>query len=123
VRDSSRDPDKLIGAYRGLGVAFAQMGDRANARINFLEALRLNPGGPTEIYNMGLLEVRDGIARLKKSISERPSAESYVQLGQLLQQDERPDDALLAYEEALKLNPHLTEARQAIAAMTQAATN
>lgn len=123
VRDTSHDPAKRIGAYRGLGVAYAQMGDRANARKNFLQALRINPGGPTEIYNIGLLEVRDGIDKLRKSVSEKPDADSYLQLGQLLQQDERPDDAIEAYENALKLNPHLTEARQAIAAMTQAATN
>jgi len=123
VRETSRERTKLIGAYRGLGVAYAQMGDRLNARKNFLEALRLDAGSPTEIYNLGLLEVRDGIDRLRKSVSEKPAADSYLQLGHLLQQDQRPDDAIEAYENALKLNPRLTEVRQAIAAMTQSASN
>jgi Tfp pilus assembly protein PilF len=114
VRDTNPDAEKLIGAYRGLGVAFAQLGDRAQARANFLEALRRNPAGSTEMYNLSLLELRDSIDILQQTISRKPTAEAYLQLGQLLQEDEQSDAARMAYEHALRLNPRLADARAAI---------
>jgi protein O-mannosyl-transferase len=119
VLDLTHDPDKLTGAYRGLGVAYAQLGDRAKARSNFLQALRLNPSGQSEMYNLSLLEVRDGIDRLTKYLAATPSAQGYLQLGQLLQEDARIDDAVVAYEHALKLNPKFTEAKIALTKLQQ----
>jgi len=114
VRDTSHDPAKLTGAYRGLGVSYAQLGDGEKARENFLQAMRLNPGGTTEMYNLALLELRASISKVQNQISKKPSPEAYLQLGQLLQEDQQSDAALDAYERALRLNPHLTDARAAI---------
>src|SRR5215470_15381071 len=114
VRETSHDVEKLIGAYRGLGVAFAQLGDRAQARANFLNALRLNPAGSIEMYNLSLVELRDSIDKLQQATSKKPTAEGYLQLGQLLQEDEQADAALMAYEHALRLNPKLADALAAI---------
>jgi protein O-mannosyl-transferase len=121
VRDTSHNTERLTGAYRGLGVAYAQMGDRKNAYVNFSQAMRLNPNGQTEMYNLALLGIRDAIDKLTQSIAQRPTADSYLQLGQLLQEDLRPEEAVAAYQNALQLNPRLTEARQAIEALTQVA--
>jgi tetratricopeptide (TPR) repeat protein len=115
----THDPEKLTGAYRGLGVAYAQLGDRANARVNFLHALQLSPENPTELYNLSLLEIRDGIDNLTRKVSVKPTPEGYLQLGQLLQEDQRAGDAQLAYEKALRLNPNLSEARQALRDLKQ----
>jgi tetratricopeptide (TPR) repeat protein len=115
----THDPEKLTGAYRGLGVAYAQLGDRANARANFLHALQLSPENPTELYNLSLLEIRDGIDNLTRTVSLKPTPEGYLQLGQLLKEDQRTGDAQLAYEKALRLNPKLSAARQALRDLKQ----
>ena len=119
VRDTSHDPAKLTGAYRGLGVSYAQLGDGEKARENFLQAMRLNPGGTTEMYNLALLELRASISKVQNQISKKPSPEAYLQLGQLLQEDQQSDAALDAYERALRLNPHLADARAAIDLLKQ----
>jgi tetratricopeptide (TPR) repeat protein len=115
----TRDPEKLTGAYRGLGVAYAQLGDRTNARVNFLRALQLSPDNPTELFNLSLLEIRDGVDNLTRTVSAKPTPEGYLQLGQLLQEDQRTVDAQLAYEKALQLNPNLSEARRALRDLKQ----
>jgi len=109
----------LTGAYRGLGVAYAQQGDLAKARTNFLHALKLNPNGQTEMYNLSLLEVRDGISRLRQDLSAHPSPQGYWQLGQLLQEDARTEEARLAYEKALQLNPGMKEAQHSLQNLKQ----
>jgi len=76
--------------------------------------MRLNPGGTTQVYNLALLELRASISKLQNQISKKPSPEAYLQLGQLLQEDQQSDAALDAYERALRLNPHLADARAAI---------
>src|SRR5262249_40273882 len=76
----TRDSDKLAGAYRGLGVAYAQQGDLASARANFLDALKLNPNSETEVYNLSLLEVRAGINQLSNALSSHPTSQGYLQL-------------------------------------------
>ena len=73
------------------------------------------------MYNLSLLEVRDGIDRLTKYLAATPSAQGYLQLGQLLQEDARIDDAVVAYEHALKLNPTFTEAKIALTKLQQTA--
>lgn len=119
VASLTHEPDKLTGAYRGLGVAYAQLGDRAQARTNFLRALQLNPNGETELFNLSLLEMRDGIDKLSQSVAAHPTAQGYWQLGQLLQDDQRTEDARLAYEKALHLNPKMQEAQQSLRSLKQ----
>lgn len=107
------DPSKLASAYSGLGVSYAQTGDRADARTSFLEAIRLNPG-ETEMYNLSLLEMQESVDKLSISVSEHPTAQGYLQLGQLLQQQRKVPDAQAAFERALQLNPKLADAKQAL---------
>lgn len=108
------DPAQLSAAYRGIAIAYAQLGDHARARENFLTEMRLNPGDSTEYYNLSMLEIEDGIDKLSKVVADRPTPEAYVQLAQLLQQDRQAAQAKIAYQKALELNPHLAEAKQAL---------
>ncbi len=110
----SKDDSFLASAYKGLGFASAQIGDRASARKYFLLALNTDPNDRANFYNLGLLETQDGIDKLTKSASEHPTAEAYLQLGQLLQNDRRISDAQDAYRKALNLNPKLAQAKQAL---------
>jgi tetratricopeptide (TPR) repeat protein len=113
LRTSKQVPQRTA-AYRGLGVAYSELGDRTQARANFMSAYQLSPDEGSEIYNLSMLEVEDGIDRLSKVLSVHPKAQGYLDLGRLLQQDRKPAAAKSAYEKALELNPKLTEAVQAL---------
>ena len=66
---------------------------------------------------------RDGLAKVElseaiRSVAEAPSGESYLRLGQVLQQEGRGSQAQAAYEQALDLNPKLKEAHEALKTLT-----
>lgn len=110
----SNDQTLLLGAYQGLGVAEAKLGDRAQARKYFLKALQVDHADRISLYNLGLLETEEGIEKLSAKVSAHPTAEGYLQLGEFLQSDNRLAEAQFAYQKALRLDPRLTEAKQAL---------
>jgi tetratricopeptide (TPR) repeat protein len=110
----TQDPSLLANAYQGLGVANARLGDRAKAREYFLKTVMFNRQNTPDLYNLSLLEVEDGIDKMSRSLSSHPTAQGYLQLGQLLQEDHQISEAQGSYEKALRLDPNLTEAKQAL---------
>jgi len=74
----------------------------------------LSPEGPTELYNLTVLEIKEGVEKMSRLVSAHPPAQGYLQLGQLLREDNMISDAQVAYEKALGLNPNLAEAKQAL---------
>lgn len=110
----TNDQTLLLGAYQGLGVANAKLGDRVEARKYFLQALRIDNNDRVSLYNLGLLETEEGIDKLSALVSTHPTAYGYLQLGQFLQSNNRISEAQLAYQKALRLNPQLAEAKQAL---------
>ena len=113
----SKDQTLLLGAYQGLGVAYAKLGDRVQARKYFLKALQIDHTDRISLYNLGLLETEEGIDKLSAAVSTHPTADGYLQLGQFLQSDNRISEAQLAYQKALRLDPGLAEAKQALEAL------
>ena len=113
----SKDQTMLLGAYQGLGVADAKLGDRAQARKYFLKALQMDHSDRISLYNLGLLETEEGIDKLSAVVSAHPTADGYLQLGQFLQSDNRIAEAQSAYQKALRLDPGLAEAKQALEAL------
>ena len=114
---TNKDATKLTAAYRGLGVAYAALGDRQRAREDFMQALALSPGETSEMYNLSMLEVEDGIDRLSKALVANPTPAGYLQLGEMLEQNLEPSKAQAAYQKALALDPNLAEAKQALSAL------
>jgi protein O-mannosyl-transferase len=114
----SNDQSLLLGAYQGLGVANAKLGDRAQARKYFLKALQIDQADRISLYNLGLLETEEGIDKLSAVVSAHPTADGYLQLGQFLQSDKRISEAQLAYQKALQLDPRLAEAKRALEDLT-----
>src|SRR5215469_1622925 len=114
---TNKDVTPLTAAYRGLGVAYASLGDRQRARENFMKALALSPSESSEMYNLSMLEVEDGIDRLSKALAANPTPEGYVQLGGMLEQDRQLPKAQVAYQKALALDPNLADAKQALSAL------
>jgi len=110
----SKDPDRLASAYRGLGVVSDISGDRITARKDFLRAMQLSPNSSADFYNLSLLESEDGAEKLSQEVVLHPTADNYVQLGRMLEAIRKFADAQQAYQKALKLNPNLREAQQAL---------
>ncbi len=111
---TNKDPKWLAVAYRGLGAISDLSGDRPRARENFVRAIQLDPENTADFYNLGLVEAEDAAEKLSGILAAHPTADGYLQLGHLLEADHKPDDAQEAYEKALKLNPNLSEAKQAL---------
>jgi len=112
----------LATTYANLASAYCDLGDYAKAHANFEHSIRLSPNRFNTWVGMGLLAQREGkqdeaILDFVRSIQLQPSAQAYLELGRTLAQAGRKAEALAAYQWALKINPDLTEAQQAAAAL------
>jgi tetratricopeptide (TPR) repeat protein len=106
-------------AYSNLGAAQRALGQDESARRNFQEALRLNPGQSTAWLGFGLLEQNQGnfeeaIRDLSHAAGLHPAATTFLQLGRAQEQAHHRDQALAAYQAALKLQPDMTQAQEAL---------
>jgi tetratricopeptide (TPR) repeat protein len=61
----------------------------------------------------------DMVQWLTQSVAAQPSPPRYVQLGILLQETGKLSEARAAYEQALKLDPTLVEAKQSLDALAK----
>jgi protein O-mannosyl-transferase len=123
VIELTTDPGLLAQAYGNLGSAKRALGDEEQARKDFAQALQFNPNQSNAWLGLGLIAHHQGkldeaITDLSRSIELHPTAESYVELGRSLAQSGRRAEALNAYQQALKLDPALTEAHQASDALS-----
>ncbi len=114
----------LLGAtYANLGAAERALGEDQQARQDFEQSLRFNPGQFNAWLGLGLLASREGkvddaIGFLRRSIELQPTAEAYLELGRGLLQAGRLAEARIAYQGALSLDPDLAEAQQAADALS-----
>jgi len=106
-----------------LGAVDGLSGERSNARNNFVQAMKLDPAGTADLYNLAVIEAEEGAVKLSRDVASHPTADGYLQLGRLLEASHRFDDARVAYQKALELNPNLAEAKQALTAVTPSTTN
>jgi protein O-mannosyl-transferase len=118
------DARVLATAYANLGSAYIDLGNYPKSEAAFQKSIQLNPNRFNTWVGMGLLAEREGnlqeaIRDFARSIQLQPSAQGYLELGRVLAQSGRNADALVAYEFALKINPNLAEAQQAVAALQQ----
>ena len=116
------DPGLLAETHANLGAAFRTIGKDEKARSEFQHALNLNADQFNAWLGLGLLarkqgDLNEATRDLSRSLEIRPTASGYLELGRTLAQAGHPTQALMAYEEALKLAPDLAEAQQAIDAL------
>jgi len=114
----------LASTYANLGSAYRELGDESKARESYGEALRLNPNQFNAYLGLGRLLERRGevdvaITNYSRSVELHPTDEGYLRLGHALQTAHRPQEALQAYEQALRISPDLKEAQQAVEALTK----
>jgi len=118
------DPGLLAQTYANLGAAQRGLGQYDAAHVSYDHALRLNSGQFNAWLGLGLLAQKQGkfdeaISDLSRSVELQPTAEGYCDLGHALQQANRTAEALAAYEQALKISPDFSQARQAAQSLLQ----
>jgi tetratricopeptide (TPR) repeat protein len=114
LRVGSLDASRIVLASRALGIIYLKLGDRAQARANFIRAVQTSPDDLADAQWLDQLDLEDAIDKEKLLLASHPSARGYLDLGNLLQQGGRIPDARIAYEHVLQLDPRSTEAEQAL---------
>lgn len=114
VLSLTRDPHLVMKSFIDLGAAYQQLGDFQTARQYYLQALKMQPGSQVIVMNLGKLAMQEKIQELVNSASSHPTPEGYLQLGQFQQAAGYLPDARSSYQMALKLNPKLADARDAL---------
>jgi protein O-mannosyl-transferase len=112
------DHGLLAQNHANLGAALRAMGQDGLARNSFEESLRNNPNQVNAWLGLGLLAQEDGkfqeaIFDLSRSVELEPTGHGYLLLGRVMVQANRRAEALAAYQQALKIDPEMNEARQA----------
>ena len=105
-------------ACTNLGIAYFDLKKDAKAKLSFEQALRLNPSQLDAWLGLTLLAQRQGnleeeIRDFSRLLVLQPTARGYLQFGQLLAQANRRAEALAAFQQALKIEPDMTEAQAA----------
>lgn len=103
------DPAMQSHFYDSLAAVYDALGDYPKVRESYQHALKVSPesGAPMTQW-------------LTQSVSAQPSPARYVQLGILLQETGKLPEARAAYEQALKLDPNLTQATEYLRALPPA---
>jgi Flp pilus assembly protein TadD len=118
--DALKKSDDVAEAHLGLAVAFENLGRLQEARREANLAVRLDAKYPNAQIAYARLLAKTGdrklaIGEMRKAIAMAPKSTSMVfGLAQLLEQEERFDEALKAYQDYLRLEPegsHAPEAR------------
>jgi cytochrome c-type biogenesis protein CcmH/NrfG len=103
----------LVGAYKTLGRLYAQLGNYEKARASYQQSLRINPQQSDVSEGLAKVDLSDAI----RNVAESPSAQGYLRLGQVFEQQGRPQEAEAAYKQAIGLDPKLEQARNALKAL------
>jgi tetratricopeptide (TPR) repeat protein len=100
----SNDPDNLKMAYHNLGTAYRDAGDLEKARESYQRVLQIVPSDLNAMVALGKVEILEGAQRLAKDLRHHPTVAGYQQLGQLLDEAGKPQEAQSAYATAQALN-------------------
>jgi protein O-mannosyl-transferase len=104
------NPNMQAVAYETLGRLYSGIGNYDQARVSYQQALKINPQQASAAEGLAKVEFSDAM----RNAAESPSGQSYLRLGQILQQQGRIPEARAAYEQALDLAPKLGEAKKAL---------
>jgi Flp pilus assembly protein TadD len=113
----SSDPRILVAAHQNLGYEYRKLGAEDKAETNYRQALSIDPRQMSAMEGLGQVLMNRQINEMSQSLETRPTAEGFLRYGRMLQQANRRDEARTAFENALKLDPNLREARSALDAL------
>jgi len=111
------DPYLTSKALTDLGAAYHQKGEYEKSRETYLQALKQDPTNQTIFVNLGKLAMDQRIQMLSTSAAAHPSPEAYLQLAQAQQAADHIPEARSSYQLALKLNPNLSDAKDALSSL------
>ena len=100
--------------YADLGTTYLKLEDFTRARENYERSLGLDPQQPSALQGMQQLQRQVTIQQLRRSVVSEPSGAAYLKLGELLLQDGQAAEARAVFQQALRLNPKLVQAQQAL---------
>ncbi len=111
------NPALRASAYIGLGSAYRQMGDYADAKQCYQSALQLSPGSPTALVGLGIVAQHDGdlaeaIQQFSNAVAVAPSDIGYLLLAHALEEAGRSTEAHAARRRASLISPDLDEAQK-----------
>lgn len=96
--------------YEGMGWEYRKLGQADQAARAFAEQLRLTPGNPIAMYNLGSAQVDSGQENAALSLLQEvvkiynhPTGADYY-LGRALAAGGKDDEAILAFQRATRLN-------------------
>ena len=115
----TEDQHLVLKALIDLGAASHQSGDLAAARQYYREALKLEPRNQVVFENIGKLAMDERIQQLSAAASAHPTAEAYLQLGQVQEAASHVPDARASFEAALRINPKFSDAKAALEALNK----
>ncbi|HIA2346876.1 TPA: tetratricopeptide repeat protein, partial [Burkholderia contaminans] len=102
----------MDGTGQALQAALAhhQAGHLAEAKTLYDAILTAQPGQPDALHFLGLLACQlkqydAGLALMEQSLVERPDASYFNNLGNMLRESGRLDDAIARYRRAVALRP------------------
>ncbi len=101
--ERTSDPKVQARTYESIAALSAGLGDYARVRESYKRAFQLDPEQAAAMA-----------AHLSQSIAAQPTGEGYLQLGLLQEQAGNSSEARAAYEQALRLDPNLGEARDSL---------
>jgi protein O-mannosyl-transferase len=111
------DPELRATAYSGLGSAYRQIGDYADARQCYQSALQFSPGRPIALVGLGLVAEHDGdlaeaFQQFSNAMTVAPSDTGYLLLAHALEQAGRSREAHAARLTARMISANLDEAQR-----------
>jgi len=106
------EPHLRAATYSNLGSAYSQLGEYAEAKASFEQALRLNPTQAGVWQGMAWVLEKQGdhegaIQCLARAAQLQPSAAGYLQLSRALAEANHRAEAIAAYEQAMRMDPEL----------------
>ena len=109
-------PHEICDAHIGLGKIYSEMNLPDKALVEFNAALDANPTDVYALLDRGMIEFRQGdLDSAQKDFSRSaqitPTPMTWFTLGLILEQQKNLPAAAQAYQQALQLNPNLSDAK------------
>ena len=106
----STDPKLRAGVYVNLWTIYTQLGDFTTAQKNLEQALAIDPQIAQAL-----------LPNFIQTVNAQPTAQGFLQLGELCQRAGHASEAQFAYKRALDLKPDYSEAKRLLAQINQPA--
>jgi Flp pilus assembly protein TadD len=109
-RDVANKRPSNLRAYHNLGRHLAARGNLDQAGETFMALLRLDPNNAQAHQDLAMTLIQegrpdDGIDHLRAAVELQPTPDAYTKLGAALANKRRFDEAMVAFLEALAINP------------------